>query len=220
LSTMTPMNQSKHTRLSKSRVALAALAALAVGAVVVLAAYWAERAAAKWPGAGPIIPSTGLELNRRFQMKGIVRPPTVPADRAELREDDEVIGVMVDGKARAYQLKALYVGRHHVVNDLIDNVPISVAYCNISDCVHVYTRSGTTEPLDVWQSGFGIGGLILKIEGVAYRHQSGEPLEPGPDVPPIPYQNYPWVRTIWREWKQQHPGTDVYTLAGPTARTG
>jgi hypothetical protein len=217
---VSPVIRSQLTRLWKSRVAGAVVAALAVWAVVVLAAYWAERVSAKRHGTGPMLPATGLDLNRRFQMKGIVRPPTLPADRADLREDDEVIGVVADGNARAYQLKALYIGRHHIVNDLIGSVPISVAYCDISNCAQVYTRRGTTEPLDVWQSGFGKGGLILKIEGVAYRHQSGEPLEPGPDVPPIPYQNYPWIRTTWREWKHQHPGTDIYFLAGATKRTG
>jgi hypothetical protein len=210
---------SKLTRLWKSPVAGAVLAALAVGAVVVLAAYRAARAPGKLPGEGPMLPSSGLDPNRRFEMRGILRPPTVPADRAELPDDEEVIGVVAEGKARAYQLKALYVGRHHVINDLIGSVPISVAYCDISNCTHVYTRHGTTEPLDVWQSGFGKGGLVLKIEGVAYRHQTGEPLEPGPSIPPIPYENYPWIRTTWKEWKRERPGTDIYCLAGETAGT-
>jgi hypothetical protein len=149
-------------------------------------------------------------------MRGVLRPPTVPADRAGLPEDEEVIGVVVGGEARAYQLKALHVGRHHVVNDLIGGVPISVAYCDISNCTRVFTRRGATEPLDVWQSGFGRGGLILKIEGVAYRHQTGEPLEPGPGVPPIPYEDYPWIRATWGTWRRDHPGTEIYLLGGAT----
>jgi hypothetical protein len=204
----------------KSRAATGlAIAVLAVGAVVFLATDRAERGPSQGDGTGPMRPpGTALDPNRRFEMKGI-RPPTVPADKAGLSDDDEVIGVVVDGKARAYQLKALYIGRHHVVNDLINGVPISVAYCNITNCTQVYTSRGRTEPLDVWQSGFGGGGLVLKIEGVAYRQRSGEPLEPGPGVPPIPYENYPWIRTTWKEWKRQHPGTDAFSIPGALKRT-
>jgi hypothetical protein len=207
------------TRLWKSRAAAGvALAVLAAGTVVVLATYRAELASSKGDPTGSMRPSaTVLDPNRRFQMKGR-RPPIVPADKAELSDDDEVIGVVVDGKARAYQLKALYIGRHHVVNDLIDGVPISVAYCNITNCTQVYTSRGKTEPLDVWQSGFGGGGLVVKIEGVDYRHRTGEPLEPGPDVPPIPYENYPWIRTTWKEWKRQYPGTDAFFVPGAVKR--
>ena len=211
------MIRSDHPRWWDYLVAGLALAVLALAAVVIRATYRAELVSSKGDGAGSDGPALARDPNRRFEMKGIVRPPAVPADRAELGEDDEVIGVVVGGKARAYELRALHVARHHVVNDLVDSVPISVAYCDITECTRVYTRRGTTVPLDVWQSGFGKGGLILKIEGVSYRHQSGEPLQPGPDVPPIPYEEYPWIRTTWKDWKQQHPGTDVYCLRGATS---
>src|SRR4051812_5909540 len=87
-----------------------ALAALAVASVVYLATDRSERASPLGDGKG-LMPAPGIALdpNRRFEMKGI-RPPTVPADKAELSDDDEVIGVVANGKARAYQLKALYIG--------------------------------------------------------------------------------------------------------------
>jgi len=195
-----------------------AVAALALGAVVFLATYRGERAASPVAGTEDLRPpGTVPDPNRRFEMKGR-RPPIVPAEGAGLSDDDEVIGVVVNGKARAYQLGALCIGRHHVVNDLIDGVPISVAYCNLTDCTRVYTSRGRTEPLDVWQSGFGGGGLVLKVEGVAYRHRSGEPLEPGPGVPRFPYEDYPWTRMTWREWKRQHPETDAYSIPGAMRR--
>ena len=52
--------------------------------------------------------------------------------------------------------------------------------------------------------------MILKIEGVYYQHSSGEPIEPGPGSPALPYDGYPWIRTTWKEWKQRYPQTDVY----------
>ena len=130
---------------------------------------------------------------------------------AELNGDDEVIGVEIDGKTRAYALTALRFMQQHIINDLLGGVPVSVAYCDLTDCTHVYTSSRKSEPLDIAQGGvLKRKGMVLNIEGVYYRHGSGDPMEPGPGVPPFPYPGYPWVRATWRQWKQLHPETDVY----------
>jgi hypothetical protein len=101
--------------------------------------------------------------------------------------------------------------RQHIINDLIGGVPVSVAYCDLNDCTRVYTSRRKTKPLDVAQAGFhDDGGMILKIEGVYYRQQSGDPMEADPGVPPLPYQGHPGIRTTWKQWKKLHPNTDVY----------
>src|SRR5207244_3603110 len=55
----------------------------------------------------------------KFEAEGILRPPTVKADDAVLADDEEVIGVVVDGRARAYRLEALRRPPFHIVNDLV-----------------------------------------------------------------------------------------------------
>ena len=54
-------------------------------------------------------------------------PATVPAGEATfLEEEDEVLGLVVRGKARAYAVTML--SYHHVVNDVIEGIPVAVTY--------------------------------------------------------------------------------------------
>jgi hypothetical protein len=189
----------------------ALLSLIAAFASVILAMNWAERSSTREVGTSHTYrPKTGEHFWKKFAMAAIVRPPTVRPDAAGLPEDAAVIGVVVDGKARAYALRSLRHLRQHVVNDLVGGVPITVAHCDVTGCTRVYASRQRSEPLDVTEAGFRDGEMILKIEGVSYQHSSGEPIEAGPAAPPLPYEGYPWIRTTWRKWKQEHPETDVY----------
>jgi hypothetical protein len=54
-------------------------------------------------------------------------PQTVSAEEATfLDDDDEVLGFVIDGEARAYSVRMLCY--HHVVNDQIGETPIAVTY--------------------------------------------------------------------------------------------
>jgi hypothetical protein len=54
-------------------------------------------------------------------------PRTVPAEEATfLAPDDEVLGLVVAGRARAYAVTML--AYHHVVNDVIEGIPVAVTY--------------------------------------------------------------------------------------------
>lgn len=54
-------------------------------------------------------------------------PRTVPAPEASfLRDSDEVLGLVVGGQARAYPVTML--SYHHVVNDVIEGIPVAVTY--------------------------------------------------------------------------------------------
>jgi len=54
-------------------------------------------------------------------------PRCVPATEARfLRDDDEVYGIVVTGKARAYAIAML--AYHHVVNDVMAGTPVAVTY--------------------------------------------------------------------------------------------
>src|SRR5436309_14997096 len=52
-------------------------------------------------------------------------PPFVPVDRAgHMRDDDDVIGICLEGDARAYPWWIL--DNHHVANDLVGGQPVTV----------------------------------------------------------------------------------------------
>jgi hypothetical protein len=185
---------------------------IAADAVLILGIVWTDRSASR-EAELKHAPRPRIDEHvwkKRLGKHQINRPSTVRPDSAELPEDATVIGVVVDGRARAYALKSLRNLQQHVVNDVVGGVPITVAHCDVTDCTRVYASRNRSEPLDVTQAGFRDGEMILQIEGVYYEHSSGEPIEPGPESRPLPYEHYPWIRTTWKEWKHQYPETDIY----------
>lgn len=71
----------------------------------------AETAAAEEPPPGVV------QLLPRGQIAAILEPRFVAAAEAELPDDAWILGVAVDGLAKAYSLNLL--NRHEVVNDQI-----------------------------------------------------------------------------------------------------
>lgn len=57
----------------------------------------------------------------------LLEPKFVSADEADyLEPDDQVIGVVIDGKARAYPIKIL--NWHEAVNDTLNGQPLAVTF--------------------------------------------------------------------------------------------
>ena len=146
---------------------------------------------------------------RPFPQPGIERPAVVSAEGARLPDEEVVIGVVVGGKARAYRLDAFRDRRRHIVNDLIGRVPVSVTYCDLTDCVQVYTDPRGSTPLDVALAGLYEGQMVVKINGVLFIHKTGARLHPEAGSAGLPYDSLPPTRTSWKEWKERHPETDV-----------
>lgn len=151
------------------------------------------------------------------ERNGVTRPPTVQAAKAGLKDDAEILGVEVNGIARAYLLTALCDINRHIINDTVNGVPVSVVYCDISDCARGYTGPASSVSLPIHQAGMKFGDLILKVGNVLYQHSTSQALggtlspgEPDPSLPPFPFAPIDVRRTTWRGWKQQHPQTDVY----------
>jgi len=55
------------------------------------------------------------QLLPRGKISAIVQPTFIPANEAEIADDSWILGVVVNGKARAYSLNLL--NSHEVVND-------------------------------------------------------------------------------------------------------
>jgi hypothetical protein len=147
---------------------------------------------------------------RENRSKAISRPRVVEAQKGTLQPDEEVVGIEVGGKSRAYRLGALLHPSGHLVNDLIGAVPVSVSYCNLSDCLRVYTKADSSEPLEIEVAGRYDSKMVLRVNGVLYFHESGVPVEPSQGQAAIPYEQLTPTRTNWKDWVTQHPDTDVY----------
>jgi hypothetical protein len=143
-------------------------------------------------------------INRRFEFDGplIQNPPIIPGDDARVKDAAGVIGVAVKGHYRAYRIAGMCMAETHVVNDVVESVPVTVTYCDLRQCARVFTRAGESgEPLDVRVRGYvDQQGLLLKINGAVLPQES--------DV--IPLDRLEIEVTTWAEWKTAHPDSDIY----------
>ncbi len=181
-----------------------------------------------------VVPKEAVSF-REILAAPVKRPGTLAAKDAGLPPDEKVIGVVVGGKARAYRVKAMEGRSQHLVNDLIAGVPVSVAYCNLTECVRVYTGPTGSGPLDLAVAGMLDDEMIMNVGGTPYFQGSGKLV--GPDVlesshnpvavgfaqkarsvarsgqvaPEIPYATLTPVLTTWKSWVEQHPESDVFT---------
>lgn len=125
-----------------------------------------------------------------------------------LQSNDLVIGVAVDGEAKAYPLRILNV--HEVVNDRIGNTPIAVTYCPLCRSGLVFSRRVGNATVT-----FGVSGKLLAANLVLYDRQTGSYWSQirgeaivGPLVPHVLDQR-PSTITTWEQWRTAHPDAVV-----------
>lgn len=138
------------------------------------------------------------------------RPKFIAATQARyLEPSDRVIGVVIEGAARAYPLKVL--NYHEAVNDQIGKTPIAVTYCPLCDSVAVFDRRVDDEVLE-----FGISGLLYNSNVLLYdrRRDGGKSLwsqmkssaVAGPKVRTA-LKALPVELTTWSDWRARFPET-------------
>ena len=202
-----------------TRLGIPILGFALLAAVSVLAVYWVERTSlAAWSHKTErYVPTTSVR--HMFQMAGVETPPTTSALGATLADDEPVIGIEAAGKFRAYHQVAMSGKTRHVLNDVVGGKAVTVTYCDIADCARAYGGADGSSPLHINLAGLDEGGMILKVDEVAYYQQTGEPADPttGKAPPPFPYPSFPLTRTTWGEWKTLHPDTDLYVYNPPPA---
>jgi hypothetical protein len=89
----------------------------------------------------------------------------------------------------------------HIVNDLIDEVPITVTDCDLVDCARVVTAPQRGVPLDLSVGGIDANRqLLLLLDDDRYPQLSDQ----------LPLDDYPFELTTWGEWRESHPDTLVY----------
>ncbi len=138
---------------------------------------------------------------------GIENPVMILAKDANIDPQSLVIGVIVEGRARAYPVRALSGMLQHVVNDVVEseggNVkPLTITYCDMTDCVRVLAPEDGSI-----QSSLGLGTLGLLDGGLAltYGQNNYKQTDAIPGLIDYESQKMPWG-----EWLAQHPETLVY----------
>lgn len=158
----------------------------------------------------------------RDGLPALVDPPNLPAAEMEtlrlgygpfLTPDDRVIGVRLDGEARAYPLRIVIW--HEVVNDTIGGTPLAVTYNPLCDAAVVFDRRVNERTCT-----FGVSGLLYNSNLLLYDRQdaggeslwsqlllravAGPAAARGEALKPLP------MRLLrWADWRAMHPDTRV-----------
>ena len=127
--------------------------------------------------------------------------------------DDEIIGVEINGDARAYPRRI--IDWHEMVNDTVGGVPVSLAYCTLCGSAILYDgRYGD----QVFR--FGTSGLLYRSNKLMYdrgtrtlwEQFTGEPAWGSLVGAGIRLTTLPVVHTTWEAWLAAHPDTKVLDI--------
>jgi hypothetical protein len=148
----------------------------------------------------PALSGGSMEMSTPWITPGLRQPPAVRADEAMLADDAPVIGVVADGRPRAYLVSAMRSMSSHVVNDLVGEVPVTVTYCDRTDCIRTFSAKSRGEPLTLGVGGWSNGGMELRLDERNYPQESAE----------VPLDDFEFERTTWGEWRERHPETEIF----------
>lgn len=147
----------------------------------------------------------------------LVDPEFAPAREAGyLNPGDQVIGVEINGEARAYPLRILIW--HENANDKLGGRPIAVTYCPLCNSAFVFDRNIGGQIRE-----FGISGRLYRSNVLMYDRQRkskdeslwsqlqmravvGPAAEQGLEMKLLPSE-----MTTWEDWRARHPQTTVLT---------
>ena len=145
----------------------------------------------------------------RDGIPALFAPNFIAANAADfLRPDDRVLGVTLNGIAKAYPIRIL--NYHEVVNDRFKGTPVAVTFCPLCGSGVVFHAEAGGQV-----RAFGVSGLLYNSDVLMYDRQSeslwsqlmGQAISgpaKGTRLTPLPVRH-----TTWRDWRGRHPDTVV-----------
>jgi hypothetical protein len=134
-----------------------------------------------------------------------------------LRDDDQILGVYIDGSIRAYPIPIL--NYHEVVNDIFQQHDMMISYSPLSGTAAAWDRGN----LKSFRSFFRTSIYIYNSSHILFDEETASHWLPiqfkcvngsmegfAPDF-------YQVIKTSWENWKTMFPGTKV--LSVPTGNT-
>ena len=158
------------------------------------------------PKYAPIPGVTDQYGDFRGQFEALTDPKIIPAAQlTELADDEEVLGLTLAGKSRAYPSR--FIAWHHIVNDTLGSRPMVITYCSVCNSGVAYDPmfGGKRHLFNVFGLYRGVMAMIDPTTNTIWSHLVGEALL-GPDKGKF-LTALPVVNTSWGEWKRLHPDT-------------
>jgi hypothetical protein len=122
--------------------------------------------------------------------------------------DDRVLGVVINGQARAYPVPIL--NYHEIVNDRIGDQHFAVTYCPLCGTGIVFSSDLDGESLQ-----FGVSGLLYNSDVLLFDRNSNslfsQIMAKGITgrFKGFELERLPVSHTSWQNWLERHPGTEI-----------
>lgn len=184
-----------------------------VMAVILATALPAWRAGGwkRWLVPASLLVAAGIAYVVNFQMSAdriFVQPRSVvmvPASRSRISSDRLVVGIDINGDARAYPLQ--FIGYHHQVRDKVGGAEVLVSYCTVCRTGRVFSPlvNGKVETFRL----VGMDHFNAMFEdattGTWWRQANGEAVR-GP-LKGMTLLELPSRQTMLAEWLALHPNS-------------
>jgi hypothetical protein len=145
----------------------------------------------------------------RDGIRSLDYPAFVSADDAAfLKDKDRVLGIELNGVARAYPIRIL--NYHEIVNDAFGGHAVVVTYCPLCNSGIAFDAT-----VDRVRLEFGVSGLLYNSDVLLYDRQTGslwsqiEKMAISGDMKGTALTAFPLRHTTWRDWVAQYPDTEV-----------
>ncbi|MEL6534288.1 MAG: DUF3179 domain-containing protein [Bacteroidota bacterium] len=139
-------------------------------------------------------------------------PSFVPAAEGTFLEDDDlVVGIQIQGEARAYP--HILLDWHEIANDVLGGSPLAINYCPLTGTGMAWSRM-----LNGTETTFGVSGLLYNSNLIPYDRSTdshwSQILRTGVegDLNGETAELYQVIETTWGTWKEVAPHTTVANL--------
>lgn len=144
----------------------------------------------------------------------IDNPQFEPITETRLSDDELIIGVVIDGEAKAYPYAIL--NWHEIVNDTLAGVPIAVTYCPLCESNSVFRRVINTEAGEQ-EVTFGVSGKLFqsclvmfdRLTDSMYSQVWGNGIV-GSQTNAV-LERLPAIRTTIGDWRAEYPNSQILT---------
>lgn len=146
----------------------------------------------------------------------ITNAPIIPGRKVEAQVTDGelVLGVVLNGEARAYPINMLTGPEREIINDTLGGRPIAATWCHLCNNAVVYDRE-----LDGRRLTLGVSGMLWRRNLVMYdveteslwAHLNGKAMQG--ELIGAELEMLPGTLTTWGEWSARHPETTVLDMS-------
>jgi hypothetical protein len=205
--------------------------AIAPALVVVSALALASGAARAQATESDIAPFNGFDVSNssiptlaihrggppKDGIPAIDQPKFVRADQARLADGDRILGISLNGIARAYPVRIL--NWHEVVNDRFGERAVAVTYCPLCGTGMAFDARVGADVLS-----FGVSGLLYNSDVLLYDRKTqslwSQILQTAISGPlqGTKLQSVALTHTSWADWHRRHPATQVLSTDTGFAR--